>query len=77
MAKRHRQKLTEAVRAAAVESGETQIALSAELGISQSVLSRFLSGRGGLSLDRLDALAEHLGLRVVADHPAAKPGKAR
>ena len=36
------------------------------LGVSESLLSRFMCGKGGLSIDTLDALAELLDLHVAA-----------
>ena len=48
--------------------------LSRRTGISQAVLSRFMHGKGGLSMDGLDRIAEELGLAVVITG-AKKPTK--
>jgi hypothetical protein len=39
--------------------------LSKETGISQAMLSRFMSGQAGLSIEYLDKLGEALGLMLV------------
>ena len=44
------------------------------LGVSESLLSRFMSGKGGLSIDTLDALAELLDLHVAANARHKKKG---
>ncbi len=50
----------------AIEAGDqSRYALSKETGISQAVLSRFMHGKGSLSLDSFDRLAEALGLELV------------
>jgi hypothetical protein len=45
---------------------ESRYRICKELGVSESLLSRFMSGKGGLSLDTLDALAALLDLHVAA-----------
>lgn len=57
--------LTQQLRDAVKRSGVTRYRLSQELGIDQASLSRFVSGDGGLSLESIDKLAAHLGLRLV------------
>jgi plasmid maintenance system antidote protein VapI len=46
--------------------GQNRYAICKALRIPQSNLSRFMSGRGGLSLERIDRLAVHLGLKLFA-----------
>ncbi len=41
--------------------------LEREIGIHNSVLSRFLRDERGLGLDALDTLCKHLKLRLVCD----------
>jgi len=62
--------LTEQIRrAAGRQTAMTQNALARAAGIDRGALSRFIRGERGLSLAKVDALAEVLGLRIVADQP--------
>ena len=45
-----------------------------ETGIDEATLSRFVHGKGGLSIEGLDAIGEPLGLRIVANEPKTKKG---
>jgi transcriptional regulator with XRE-family HTH domain len=61
-------------------SGMSRYELSRQADVSQSVLSRFVRGRGKLSLVNLERIAEALGLEVVVrerkgppDSPVTKP----
>ena len=67
-------KLTTQIRAAVDSSDRTRRSLCLSAGIDEASLSRFMAGKTGLSNANLDALADVLGLRIVAD---AKPAKAR
>lgn len=58
-------RLSEQIRRAVDASGLSRYRISKELGVAESTMSRFMSG-GGLSMENLDALAELLGLNVVA-----------
>ena len=48
-------------------SGASTYRLQKETGVHNSVLSRFLRGERGLSLESIDALAKHLGLRLIRE----------
>jgi len=61
------------IRRAVEESGLSQYRISKELGIMQSSLSRFMSGRGILSGENLNALADLIGMSVTVDPSQAKP----
>ncbi len=65
MAKR-RVKLSEQIRRAVKASGLSQYRVSKELDVSESTISRFVSGKGGLSMEYLDALADLLDLNIAA-----------
>ncbi len=65
MAKR-RVKLSEQIRRAVKASGLSQYRISKELDVSESTISRFVSGKGGLSMEYLDALADLLELNIAA-----------
>lgn len=53
------------LRVAIEGCGSTRYTLCRSVGISQSALSRFMSGERGLNLSTLDKLAETLGLEIV------------
>lgn len=57
--------LTEQLRRAILTCGRSRYALSRITGIDQATLSRFINGRGGLSMIALDVLAAELGLEIV------------
>ena len=63
---KERVKLSEQVRRAVEESGMTRYAICRTIGMHQSVMSRFMNGKGGLQQDSLDALADLLELDIVA-----------
>jgi transcriptional regulator with XRE-family HTH domain len=65
--------LTDQVRQAANKCGRSQHALARATGIDNTALSRFISGKRGLSMEALDALADVLRLRIVADGPIKLP----
>jgi len=68
MSKR-RQKVTDAVRRAIQESGVSRYRICGAAGIDKASISRFMAGKTGLTLATLDALADVLGLAVVARGP--------
>lgn len=55
----------DAIRDAIAESSKTRYRLWQETGVSQSQLCEFLHGRRGMNIDKLEALAEALGLEIV------------
>lgn len=56
------------IRRAVDASDLTRYRICKEIGLSESTLSRFMAGKGGLSLDALDKLADLLRL-VIAVAP--------
>ena len=56
--------LSEQLRQAIRDCGESRYALSKRTGIDQSTLTRFMSGERGLRLDVVDVLADVLGLEL-------------
>lgn len=67
--------LSEQLRQAILNAGETRYAISKATGIGQDVLSRFMSGERGLSFSVMDRLAEYLGLELVSRRrPRSKKG---
>jgi transcriptional regulator with XRE-family HTH domain len=63
---KRRAKLSDQIRRAVDASGLSRYRISKRLGVAESTMSRFMSG-GGLSMDKLDALAGLLGLNIVAE----------
>jgi transcriptional regulator with XRE-family HTH domain len=64
MAKK-RDKLSNQIRRAVKVSGLSRYRICKEVGILQSVMSRFMSGQGMLSMERLDDLADLLDLNIT------------
>ena len=64
-----RVRLSEQLRRAVRDASISRYELSQRTGIDQSLLSRFLSGTSGLSLDSLDLIASELDLHLVAGKP--------
>jgi hypothetical protein len=62
------------IRAAIGAAGVTRYRIAKDTGISESMLSRFMSGSRGLSMEALDVLGEYLGLeiRTRAKRPSQK-----
>lgn len=58
-------KLSDEIRDAVRSSGWTCYRISQATGISQATLSRFMSGKAGLSMAYLDIVGELLGIHVV------------
>lgn len=56
--------ITEQVRRAILASGKTRYQIFKETGITQPILSRFIHGERGLSMESLDAIGQCLGLTV-------------
>jgi len=69
---RKRPKLTDQLRTAIETADKSRYRLSKETGIDEATLSRFMHGKGGLSMDGLDLLADALGLELTARRPAKR-----
>jgi plasmid maintenance system antidote protein VapI len=65
---------TEQLRRAIRDCGMSRYALWKATGISQSLLSRFMSGQRGLTTDSVDKLVDVLGLTLT---PRKKRGASR
>ncbi len=57
--------LADDVRTAIRESGLSRYEIAQKTGVSQSVLSRFMSGETGMTLATLERIAPLLGLEIV------------
>jgi len=60
---------TDSLRRAIIDSDLTRYRISKLTGISQPILSRFVSGERGIRLPKLDTLAVLLGLQVTVTTP--------
>jgi transcriptional regulator with XRE-family HTH domain len=61
---KQREKLSEQVRRAIDASGISRYAICKALGMAQATMSRFMHGKGGLSMEHLDGLADLLDLNL-------------
>jgi plasmid maintenance system antidote protein VapI len=75
MAKRRKQTISDAVRQAIDECGESRYSIAKATGIDQAALSKFYNGQRGITTDTLDRLAEYLELRIVMDRKPKSKGK--
>ncbi len=71
-AKTKRLKLTDQVRKAINDCGETRYRICQETGIDKATMSRFMSGERGLSMEALDAVADYLRLSIMSDQKPVK-----
>lgn len=60
-----RVKLSDQIRQAVDESGLTRYRICKTLKVAESTMSRFMAGKGGLSLAVLDGLADLLDLNIT------------
>ena len=67
-------KLTEQLRRAIDRAPMTRYAICKSIEFSESSMSRFMAGKGGLSLDVLDRIADLLDLRIVAGSGTKRKG---
>ncbi|MHB1033514.1 MAG: helix-turn-helix domain-containing protein [Pirellulales bacterium] len=75
MAKK-RIKLSDQLRRAIQESPKTRYRIWQETGLAESTLSKFMSGKGGLSVEGLDKIADCLGLNLTTEQvPKTKKGR--
>lgn len=58
---------SDSLRRAIDESGMSRYRICKLIGLNQATMSRFMSGKGGLSFEALNKLAELLKLRVVPE----------
>lgn len=67
MAKKTRQKrtLTQALKQAIEASGQSHLQIAKGSGVSQAVLSRFVSGERSITLQTADKVASYLGLDLL------------
>ena len=70
--KRHPKKVSEQLKDAILNCGKTRYRIAQETDITEATLSKYIHGHHGLSQEPVDILADHLGLRLVADKTSRK-----
>lgn len=75
MKKKRSRTLSDAVRKAIDDSGESRYAIAKATGIDESALAKFYNGHRGITTDTLDRLGEYLALRIVMDRKPKPKGK--
>jgi hypothetical protein len=65
MAKKRSNLLTDQLRQAIDDSGQTRYRIAKECGINESALCLFYNGHRGLSMESMNALGEYLDLMIV------------
>jgi len=68
--------ISDQLRAAIQASGVSRYWIWKETGIAQAVLSKFMAGKGGLSMEGIDAIGRLLRLQLVSDPAAPAPAAA-
>ncbi len=63
------------IREAIQASGKSRYRISKDTEITQSQLSRLLSGKRGLSIEALENMAEYLGFEVTLKPKQKRKGK--
>jgi hypothetical protein len=71
MGRKHR--FSDELRDAVNASGLSRYAICKAIGLDQSAMSRFMRGKGGMSIACLDRLADLLELRIVAGRRGLVP----
>ena len=59
--------MREVILQAIEDSGQPVVAIAASAGIAQPMLSRFVQGKRGLSLESAEKVCHALGLKLVKD----------
>jgi transcriptional regulator with XRE-family HTH domain len=60
------------LRRAIDESGMSRYAVCKAIGVHQSTMSKFMNGKGGMSIQALERLGELLGLHVTVKRSKGK-----
>lgn len=65
MPKKQTKPMSERLKDAIANCGVTRYRIAKDTEIEESALSRFMSGKRGLSMEAIDRLLDYLGLEVV------------
>lgn len=60
-----RKSFSDQIRRAILNAPISRYEMCKHIGMTQSLLSRFVNGKGGLSIDALDKVAELIGISVA------------
>ncbi len=63
------------LRLAIKDSGISCYKINQDVGVSQSILSRFMNGKAGLSTINVDRLCKYLGLELVSKTKPKRKGR--
>lgn len=72
---KNRAKLSDQIRQAVDRCGLTRYRICKELGIAESLMSRFMSGKGWLGKGTLDVLADLLDLNITTGTGRKRKGR--
>ncbi len=75
MTKKRTTKLTDQLRKAIDDCGQTRYEIAKQTGIDESALAKFYNGQRGVSMKALNALGEFLELKIVMGRKPSKKGK--
>ena len=75
MTRKRPKKMSDQLRMAVDASEMTRYRIALEADLDHATLSRFMNGKGGLSVDSMDRLVEVLGLDLVAKRRPTKKGR--
>jgi transcriptional regulator with XRE-family HTH domain len=64
--------LTDQIRKAIADSGETQYRICQNTGLDKTAIFRFMSGERGLSMEALNTLGDYLELSIVSNRKPVK-----
>jgi len=67
--------ISQQIRQAITDSPMSMYALAEAAGVQRSMLTRFMAGEVGLTLNTVDKLAPLLGLKIVAVKPIKRKGR--
>jgi plasmid maintenance system antidote protein VapI len=68
-------KLSDQLRRAIDTAGMSRYAIAKAIGLDHSVMSRFMAGTSGLSVDTIDRLGKLLDLKIVSGKPQQEANK--
>ncbi len=68
-------KLSDQLRREILAADVSRYEISRETGISESTLSRFVTGERGISVEAMDAIGLYLGLAIVRPTRKKRPSK--
>jgi len=75
MTKQRSRKLTDQLRRAIDDSGQTRYRIAQETGIDESALAKFYNGHRGLSMEALNTLGEYLELTIIMRRKPKRKGE--